>query len=59
MLQKVARPPQVCAQLQDEIERLTTVSERNRTGLSNRAKALKKTYSSLCLGITRSDPARQ
>lgn len=51
--------PQVCAQLQDEIERLTTASERNRTGLSNRAKALKRTYSSRCLGITRSEPGRK
>jgi hypothetical protein len=51
--------PQVCAQLQDEIERLTTASERSGRGPSNRAKTLKKTYRSRCLGITRSPPTTQ
>jgi len=46
--------PQVCAQLQDEIERLTRASERNGAATSNRAKTLKKTYRSRCVGITRS-----
>jgi hypothetical protein len=50
---------EVCAQLQDEIERLTTASERRGTGTSNRAKTLKMTYRSRCLGITRSPPTTQ
>src|SRR5688572_4491843 len=49
--------PRVCAELEDEIQRLTVASERSGNPLPNRAKTLKKTYRARCAGITRA-PAR-
>ena len=49
--------PQVCAELQDEIQRLTAASERSGKPVSNRAKNLKKTYRARCAGITLSRPS--
>jgi hypothetical protein len=49
-------PPEVCAQMLDELNRLAAIRERTGTAPNQRAKSLTRQYEARCVGVSRAGP---